>query len=460
MIGQALQDLVHPQDFNEMAHIFTGERPVKPDLEEEMLQSKQKHFVVRMRSTFSSSVRSLTRCASFKPIYCAANITYRENSLPINPYQKELARVTIACRVAGLVDVHDLCLGVCVTSRCDLNYQCHGVDNKMRIILGYDPSDMMSSNAFAFFHPGDLSPEHIMNAHQQLVETGSSKSPAFRVMTKWGNWVWTRALKECTYDPVTHKPNGMVIYLWLVGPDNAIECNRAFINHYGSNHLPNTHSQIQSVYGDGFDTQGIIDNRYVPLYQPGTTPPHLVKVEPVIKHQEVNPSCNVPPPDDLTPSCIIDHHGNSAADYLNDLLTSPPITPPEAALPMTNGHLNSGYVTQGSGQNFSSVMTPPMSGTPISSPPTSHTISYVPSVSQGVPSQTPYPVEGVVMTHTYTQPHYHQTQVLVDHSLAPPTKNIDPFPIGYMTPRKPNTCLLYTSPSPRDRQKSRMPSSA
>ena len=25
---------------------------------------------------------------------------------------------------------------------------------------------------------------------------------------------------------------------------------------------------------------------------------------------------------------------------------------------------------------------------------------------------------------------------------------------------KPNTCLLYTSPSPRDRQKSRMPSSA
>ena len=50
-----------------------------------------------------------------------------------------------------------------------------------------------------------------------VVETGSSKSPAFRVMTKWGNWVWTRALKECTYDPVTHKPNGMVIYLWLVG---------------------------------------------------------------------------------------------------------------------------------------------------------------------------------------------------------------------------------------------------
>ena len=36
------------------------------DLEESMLQSRQKHFVVRMRSTFSASVRSITRCASFK----------------------------------------------------------------------------------------------------------------------------------------------------------------------------------------------------------------------------------------------------------------------------------------------------------------------------------------------------------------------------------------------------------
>ena len=34
-------------------------------------------------------------------------------------------------------------------------------------------------------------------------------------------------------------------------------------------------------------------------------------------------------------------------------------------------------------------------------------------------------------------------------------------PISILTvPHDPNTCLLYTSPSPRDRQKSRMPSSA
>ena len=35
------------------------------------------------------------------------------------------------------------------------------------------------------------------------------------------------------------------------------------------------------------------------------------------------------------------------------------------------------------------------------------------------------------------------------------------FPVsGDTTPTQPNTCLLYTSPSPRDRTRSRMPSSA
>ena len=36
-----------------------------------------------------------------------------------------------------------------------------------------------------------------------------------------------------------------------------------------------------------------------------------------------------------------------------------------------------------------------------------------------------------------------------------------PKPVGYrVLIALPNNCLLYTSPSPRDRQKSRMPSSA
>ena len=38
---------------------------------------------------------------------------------------------------------------------------------------------------------------------------------------------------------------------------------------------------------------------------------------------------------------------------------------------------------------------------------------------------------------------------------------LDPSQVStYMDPYHPNTCLLYTSPSPRDRTRSRMPSSA
>ena len=38
--------------------------------------------------------------------------------------------------------------------------------------------------------------------------------------------------------------------------------------------------------------------------------------------------------------------------------------------------------------------------------------------------------------------------------------NMDPLKQGDMESILPQVCLLYTSPSPRDRQKSRMPSSA
>ena len=40
------------------------------------------------------------------------------------------------------------------------------------------------------------------------------------------------------------------------------------------------------------------------------------------------------------------------------------------------------------------------------------------------------------------------------------TKYAEGNPIGFFREFLLNTCLLYTSPSPRDRQKSRMPSSA
>ena len=48
----------------------------------------------------------------------------------MNPYKREVAQVTVLCRVAGLVDVKDMCLGVCVMSKLDMTYNCRFVDNK------------------------------------------------------------------------------------------------------------------------------------------------------------------------------------------------------------------------------------------------------------------------------------------------------------------------------------------
>ena len=45
----------------------------------------------------------------------------------------------------------------------------------------------------------------------------------------------------------------------------------------------------------------------------------------------------------------------------------------------------------------------------------------------------------------------------------PSSSSLSPINVGdpsSLTPNSPNTCLLYTSPSPRDRTRSRMPSSA
>ena len=47
--------------------------------------------------------------------------------------------------------------------------------------------------------------------------------------------------------------------------------------------------------------------------------------------------------------------------------------------------------------------------------------------------------------------------LFVDSKRKTKYKTLDGLPVE---PIEPGTCLLYTSPSPRDRQKSRMPSSA
>ena len=51
-------------------------------------------------------------------------------------------------------------------------------------------------------------------------------------------------------------------------------------------------------------------------------------------------------------------------------------------------------------------------------------------------------------------PHYEQVVLRMN------PRDVEAFDLVIVRGRRLSTCLLYTSPSPRDRQKSRMPSSA
>lgn len=45
---------------------------------------------------------------------------------------------------------------------------------------------------------------------------GYSHSPCYRFMNRSGDWVWVRSKSHVTYDSVTHLPNGLSIYTWIV----------------------------------------------------------------------------------------------------------------------------------------------------------------------------------------------------------------------------------------------------
>ena len=45
---------------------------------------------------------------------------------------------------------------------------------------------------------------------------GHSHSPCYRFMARSGDWVWVRSKSCVTYDAITHLPNGLSIYTWIV----------------------------------------------------------------------------------------------------------------------------------------------------------------------------------------------------------------------------------------------------
>lgn len=49
-----------------------------------------------------------------------------------------------------------------------------------------------------------------------VLSQGHSHSPCYRFMSRWGDWLWVRSKSYVTYNPISHMPDGLLIYTWIV----------------------------------------------------------------------------------------------------------------------------------------------------------------------------------------------------------------------------------------------------
>ena len=49
-----------------------------------------------------------------------------------------------------------------------------------------------------------------------VLTKGYSHSCCYRFLSRSGDWVWVRSKSNVCYDPVTHLPNGLNVYTWIV----------------------------------------------------------------------------------------------------------------------------------------------------------------------------------------------------------------------------------------------------
>jgi len=49
-----------------------------------------------------------------------------------------------------------------------------------------------------------------------VLSQGTSHSPCYRFMTRWGDWVWCRSKSKMVFNKKTQLPEGIVIYTWIV----------------------------------------------------------------------------------------------------------------------------------------------------------------------------------------------------------------------------------------------------
>ena len=77
-------------------------------------------------------------------------------------------------------------------------------------------------------------------------------------------------------------------------PAGAIECNKAFLKQYGSDHLPNAKEQFKSVLGSNFNPDDCYNPNYVPFYPKQELPAHPPTTSKVEAVKEI-PTAPQPP---------------------------------------------------------------------------------------------------------------------------------------------------------------------
>ena len=210
-------------------------------------------------------------------------------------------------------------------------------------------------------------------------------------------------------------------------PSDAIECNRAFISQYGSDHMPNAQQQFSDGLGSDFSPHEVRNSVYRPLHPtPGmppasaamATPIVTPKVEPIDLHYHQPTSFVSCPPgpapcdNDITIPQTLAYSSQPEQVFT----TSPPVTPPTGTPVFSN--------VDHTGQ-FQPVQTGPMqSMSSITSPHEGYPIGYMTPSSSGSESNS----------HSHFSPHGAHTE---DGAFSSPNihshgyhSNLEGFPLS------------------------------
>ncbi len=49
-----------------------------------------------------------------------------------------------------------------------------------------------------------------------VLSRGESHSPCYRILSRWGDWMWVRSKSYMMYNQRSQLPEGIVIYTWIV----------------------------------------------------------------------------------------------------------------------------------------------------------------------------------------------------------------------------------------------------